>query len=176
MKRVLALLVLSVLLFDTAACGGGGRGVLAPGKANVHGTWVNEADSSEYFELKQDGTYFLKEGGIGYSGEWEIENNTITIHVGETGVAARATLKDGKILDEDGKVWVKGEPESETADLTGLAERACEDMSAVSGSDDWQIYNQAEERASRAGFTTSELDDAVRELCPDIFSEYVDNQ
>jgi len=176
MKGVSALLVLSVLLFGTAACGGGGRGVLAPGKANVYGTWVNEADSSEYFELKQDGTYFLKEGGIGYSGEWEIENNTITVHVGETGVAARATLKDGKILDEDGKVWVKGQRGSEAANLDDLAERACEDMSSVSGSDDWETYNAAEGRAKDAGYTTSEFDDALRELCQDIFSEYVDNQ
>jgi hypothetical protein len=177
--RILALAMaagMTAMALAAAACGGGGQGVFLPGRTQIQGTYVNEDDSSEYLELKEGGDFFVKEEGIGFSGEWEIEDSTITFHMGETGLAARATLDNGRILDEDGKVWVKGERGSEAASLDDLAAAACEDMSTVSGSDDWEAYNRAEERAQGAGHSTSDLDDALRKSCPDVFSEYVDNQ
>lgn len=69
-----------------------------------------------------------------------------------------------------------GDGGDEPVSLFDLTERACKEMFVVSGSDDWNTYNQVEQYANRAGFTTSQFDDALRELCQDIFSEYVNSQ
>lgn len=107
MKQGLLIAAAALLLLGLAACGGDEAGIFRPETEGVHGTYVNEDDPSEYLELDKDGSFFLKEMGVGYSGEWEIEDDTITFHIGEMGLAARATVEDGRIVDEEGKVWVK---------------------------------------------------------------------
>ncbi len=69
-----------------------------------------------------------------------------------------------------------GDGDADQPGLFDLAKRACQEMSVVAGSDDWRAYSEVEERAHEAGFSTSEFDDAIRELCQDTFSEYVNSQ
>ena len=80
--------------------------VIGCGKTGINGTYVNEDNPDEYLELNDDGTFNLNEYGIGWTGEWEIDGDTITLSF-PTGFAARGELKGNKIFDEDGKVWVK---------------------------------------------------------------------
>ena len=103
------LIVLAVALICTfTGCSGGGTSVPSSAERGITGKYLNEDDSDEYLELKKDGTFFLREGGVASSGEWEIEGDTITIHVGESGLAGRGTIEDDRIVDEDGVVWVRG--------------------------------------------------------------------
>ncbi len=71
------------------------------------GTYVNQDNSGEYLELKKDGTFYLKEIGIGFTGEWEIEEDVLTLSFAQLGLAVRGKLKGDTIIDEGGKIWVR---------------------------------------------------------------------
>ena len=73
---------------------------------SVAGTYVNKANSSEYLELKANGEFYLRELGMGLTGEYEIEGDTITLKL-DMGFAARGRIRGDTITDEDGKIWVK---------------------------------------------------------------------
>ena len=91
-------LMLLVALGGTFGCGTG----------SISGTYVNEDNSEEYLELNGDGTLYLKEYGVGLTGNWKIEGDVITLSFPSMmGIAAKAEIKGNKIYDEDGKVWVK---------------------------------------------------------------------
>ncbi|MBA7714162.1 hypothetical protein ES703_123179 [subsurface metagenome] len=77
-------------------------GVVSCGTGGISGTYVNEDNPSEYLELNEDGTFYLKEMGLGLDGEWEAEGNELRLHL--MGMVATAQIKGDKILDEDGKV------------------------------------------------------------------------
>jgi hypothetical protein len=49
------------------------------GKTRVAGTYVNQDNPSEYLELKPEGTFYLKEAGMGFTGKWELKGNEIRI-------------------------------------------------------------------------------------------------
>ncbi len=107
MRKILALVAAIAGLLVLAACGGDGESIPRADGDGLHGTYVNQDDPSEYLELREDGTYFLQEMGLSLSGEWEVEDRTITLRDDETGLTARATIDSGRIFDEEGKVWVK---------------------------------------------------------------------
>lgn len=73
---------------------------------SVAGTYVNKANSSEYLELKANGEFYLRELGMGLTGEYEIEGDTITLKL-DMGFAARGRIRGNTLIDEDGKIWVK---------------------------------------------------------------------
>jgi len=78
---------------------GGGRG--------PYGTYVNQDNSEEYLDLKEDGTFYLKELGIGFTGEWDIEGDVLRFYFSELGLATEGRLEGDKIMDSDGKTWVR---------------------------------------------------------------------
>ena len=98
-RRILLIglaLMLLVVLGGTFGCGAGG----------ISGTYVNEDNPNEYLELNEDGTFYLKEIGLGFDGEWEVKDNELRLHL-TMGLVATAEIKGNKIYDEEGKVWVK---------------------------------------------------------------------
>lgn len=94
-------------------------GVVSCGTGDISGTYVNEDNPSEYLELNEDGTFYLKEMGVGFDGEWEAEGNELRLHL--MGMVATAEIKGNEIYDEDGKVWVKqrGAPTQHPSDAPG---------------------------------------------------------
>ncbi len=73
------------------------------------GKYVNQDDSSEYVEIKADGTYLLKMNGGEFMGEWEVKGNEIRFYrEDELGMVRKAagTVEGNIIHDYDGIVWV----------------------------------------------------------------------
>lgn len=75
------------------------------------GTYVNPNDSSEYLDLRTDGTFLLIEFATEFPGTWSVEGNTITLDYDEFGSAfnATGTIDGNTIHDQEGKSWVKQE-------------------------------------------------------------------
>jgi len=80
---------------------------LVGGEAGPYGKYVNRDNSDEYLELRQDGTFYLKEMGVGFTGEWEMKEDVLRLYLSELGLAVEGRLEGGKIVDDDGKVWVR---------------------------------------------------------------------
>lgn len=98
-KQVLALTIL-IALATTMMVG------CSRSSKSAAGTYVNKANSSEYLELKANGEFYLRELGMGITGQYEIEGDTITLKF-DMGLAARGRIRGKTIVDEDGKTWVK---------------------------------------------------------------------
>jgi len=98
-RRVLALTILIALAITTVV------GCSRSSKS-VTGTYVNKANSSEHLELKANGEFYLRELGMGITGKYEIEGDTITLKF-DMGLAARGRIRGNTIIDEEGKTWVK---------------------------------------------------------------------
>ncbi|MDD4986363.1 MAG: hypothetical protein PHQ43_11355 [Dehalococcoidales bacterium] len=103
-SRILRLSVVLMLLVGLVGCGKGSGDVLAGG--GVGGTYVNEDNSREYLELDSDGTFYCRESGIGISGSWEVEGDTLALIV-TGGMEFYAKIRGDRLEDEEGKVWVK---------------------------------------------------------------------
>ncbi len=80
-------------------------GVVGCGTGGIPGTYVNQDNPSEYLELDEDGTFYLKEMGLGVSGEWEVKGSELRLQW--MGMVFTAEIKGNKLYDQDGKVWVK---------------------------------------------------------------------
>lgn len=98
MKKCL-LIGLAIMLAVSA------MGIVGCGKAGIAGTYISEDNPDEYLELKADGTYYLKEGGLGVTGEWETSGNELRLEL--WGFVVTAEIRGNKLYDPDGKVWVK---------------------------------------------------------------------
>lgn len=91
--RIILVVLIGVLLFGCNS-------------NSVVGKYVNRKNQNEYLELKPDRTFFAQEG-LGYAGKYEVEGNTLTLTL-NSGLAARAQIqRDGTIVDNDDKTWVK---------------------------------------------------------------------
>lgn len=92
-------------------------------KAGIVGTYYNQANPEEYLELNVDGTFYLKEMGIGFTGEWTVEGDVITLSF-PAGFAARGHITGNTITDEEGKIWVKrgasGATSKTRTDIVGM--------------------------------------------------------
>lgn len=97
---MLFLLVLCGICLIGCACSG-------TAVCSVCGIYVNQENPSDFLELKADGTFYNEEGGIGFSGTWEIEGDTITLSLEGLPFATRVTVQGNTIIDPDGEVWVK---------------------------------------------------------------------
>lgn len=75
-------------------------------KEVIYGKYINQDDSSEYLELDKDGTFYLREMGIGFTGNWKIKGDEIILMF-SLGIAAKGKIEGDTIIDEDGKTWKK---------------------------------------------------------------------
>ena len=88
-------------------------GVVGCGVGSISGTYVNENNPDEYLELNNDGTFYLKEMGIGITGEWEVTDDELRLEW--MGMVFTAEIRGNRLYDQDGKVWVKQSTQSETS-------------------------------------------------------------
>lgn len=74
--------------------------------AGMAGKYVYKDNPEYYIELFSDHTFYLYEG-IGSSGTWRVDGNTITLMSALFGSQGR--VEGNTLIDEDGWVWVKTE-------------------------------------------------------------------
>ncbi len=106
MKKLTLLLVfLFFSLIPLVACQGSQSG----DSTSFVGKYVNIDNDSEYLELYDDGTYYLWERGVEFTGTWQVENDTliITFDHKPAHYAVEATIKGNTINDQEGKTWEK---------------------------------------------------------------------
>jgi hypothetical protein len=70
------------------------------------GKYVKEGSPADYTELKADGTFVVEERGQTLQGTYEVRGENITLSVGFAGTAS-GTIKDNKIVDNEGQIWTK---------------------------------------------------------------------
>jgi len=90
-----ALVFLALLMAFLLACSKGAAG-----------TYVNQKNKKEYLELRGDGTFFLRENGLGVSGRYRVDSGVITLTL-EGGLAVQGKIQGNTITDNDGKTWVE---------------------------------------------------------------------
>jgi hypothetical protein len=69
------------------------------------GVYLGQADSTNYFELKNNNSFFFSDNGNNVVGKYEEDAKTLTL-VFEDGHAKRYEAKDNIFLDEQGRKWV----------------------------------------------------------------------
>jgi hypothetical protein len=80
--------------------------LLACGGSSVEGTYYNVDSADEFIELKNNGEFYLKAGGLDFSGKYVVEGKTIVLNP-KTALAAVGTIDNGLIIDKDGTRWQK---------------------------------------------------------------------
>ncbi len=70
----------------------------------VAGTYVSEKNDKNFIELKEDGSFFIKDGKI--HGEYAVEGNEITLVWGG-GMSSSVKIEGIVLEDSDGDKWVK---------------------------------------------------------------------
>ena len=80
-------------------------GVISCGNVGICGTYVNQDNPSEYLELDEDGTFYLREYGTSFAGEWEVKDDELRLSW--RGMVVTAQITGNKLFDNEGKVWVK---------------------------------------------------------------------
>jgi len=100
MKKWIFVLVGLLMAVTVAGC-------LGPSPEDVSGTYVNQDNSRQHLELKEDGTFLLKMAAYSqWGGEWKVKGNEIKLSF-YTGTVTKAKIKGNTIVDEEGSVWVK---------------------------------------------------------------------
>lgn len=95
-KACLILQLLLILSLIIIYCGG----------SNVVGTYYSPGYSGDILEINKDGSFYCKENDIGLSGTWQVKNNNVRLTL-MAGIIVECRLVDDKIIDNDGKVWLK---------------------------------------------------------------------
>lgn len=98
-KKILIIITLATLISISSviiiSCSGGGT------------KYYNEHNNSYYMELKDDGTFYVKDMYVDVSGRYQISGSTITLTPG-AGLPPKKGKMDGNtITDPDGEKWVK---------------------------------------------------------------------
>ena len=70
------------------------------------GRYTKPGNSTDYTDIKPDGTFVALDKGQTISGTYKVSGSTITLIVPRQG-AAVGKLEPGKIIDNDGQTWVK---------------------------------------------------------------------
>jgi hypothetical protein len=70
------------------------------------GKYFSDDNPGWYRELNADGTFYSKEGDIGFSGTYRVDGEDITYSLG-FGLALKARIEGNILIDEDGERWVK---------------------------------------------------------------------
>lgn len=90
-----------------------------PSNPNLSGKYVRKDDNRDYFELSQDGTIFLKQGGKEYKGNYNSKVDTITVQIENT-KAETMSISGDTIIDKQGTIWAKLSEPQKTAVATQL--------------------------------------------------------
>ncbi|KAF0152903.1 MAG: hypothetical protein FD143_831 [Ignavibacteria bacterium] len=82
--------------------------------SDVAGRYVSKLSSSDVLLLIEDGKFVLRESGFTIKGKWDLEDdNEIRFKWSEFGeplkTRAKAKYKNGRIIDQDGVVWIKND-------------------------------------------------------------------
>ncbi len=76
-----------------------------PSDEGCVGRYIKEGDLSDYTELRADGTFVIEERGAKLAGTYEVHGETLTIFA--VNATATGVIKDNKIIDNEGKTWMK---------------------------------------------------------------------
>ena len=109
MKKAVLITVFVVLIY----------GVVSECKAEsrlYEGIYSKQDNPSESTELKQDGSFVVKERGATIKGSYSINGSTLTLIAPEMGVA-KGHIDGDKIIDDQNQVWVKTESDIRTEPL-----------------------------------------------------------
>ncbi|HEV3038657.1 MAG TPA: hypothetical protein VHA33_12855 [Candidatus Angelobacter sp.] len=98
LKREGSVILACILIVAMVAC-----------SKNIAGTYVQQRDRKEYLELRGDGTFFLRERGVGVSGHYRVDGEVVTLTLDGSGRAIQVKLQGGTLVDDGGQLWVKGE-------------------------------------------------------------------
>jgi len=71
----------------------------------IPGKYTHKKNRSHFLELKPDGSYFLSQGSVRYSGRYEVHGDEIAISIGDSTSTAR--IQNDVITDADGDRWVR---------------------------------------------------------------------
>jgi len=72
----------------------------------IPGTYVCAAEGKSLV-LRSDGTFRISAANRGFDGTYQLTDHTLTLKTDQGGFAGTATIVDGGIRDEEGKVWVR---------------------------------------------------------------------
>jgi hypothetical protein len=97
LTKAIAVSAILALLFSMAGC-----------SKNFTGIYVHDKNKKDYIELRSDGTFFLRERGVGASGKFRVDGQVLTLTF-DGGPALQGKVHDDIIVDDGGESWTKGE-------------------------------------------------------------------
>jgi hypothetical protein len=90
----------------------------SPSDGSVTGKYLRKDKSSDYIELDADGTFALQQDGKGYRGNYNVQDDTITVQASNA-PASRLRISGNTMVESDGTVWEKqAEPQKPATHLT----------------------------------------------------------
>jgi len=93
-------LMIAIFAVSVAAIGCGG--------SDITGKYVDRDYPDRYhIELYEDGTFHTKEDKVSYDGTWKIEGDQLTFTLDNSERTMTATIKENRITDEFGNIFVK---------------------------------------------------------------------
>jgi len=111
-NSITLVLILVTMLVSGFSCSEGGGDITAcvPSLCGLCGTYYSQAASSNYIEIRSDGTAYLHEGRTQTSGTWRYNQVELVINWQGGLSPTRWEVGIDTIIDDDGIVWVKGSP------------------------------------------------------------------
>lgn len=70
------------------------------------GKYARERNTTDYLELRRDGTYIVFQGSRGFTGKYEIQGGEIILKT-DQGFAQRGKIDGEVIVDPEGERWVR---------------------------------------------------------------------
>lgn len=89
------------------------------GDASIPGKYIRKDKTSDYIDLKSDGTFSLQQDGKGYLGNFNVLADTITIQVSNA-KASSLRISGNTLVESDGTVWEKQTEPQKAAMVTQL--------------------------------------------------------
>lgn len=77
-----------------------------PSDASIKGKYIRKDKSTDYIELKPDGTFSLQQDGKDYSGNYNVEADTIIVQVSNA-PSSKLRISGNTMIESDGTVWEK---------------------------------------------------------------------
>ena len=80
--------------------------VFACSRSSVAGKYISEDNTSNYTELKADGTFLAHQGSHDFAGKYEVKGTEITLIL-NSGQTVRGKIEGKTIINTEGKRWTK---------------------------------------------------------------------